>query len=49
MGSVALNAVAGRPRHEAYGFEPTSLTQLCKDCHDVHARVDDMVVDVIDA
>ena len=44
MGSVALNAVVGRPREE-YGFEPTSLSQLRKGCYDVHARVDDMNVD----
>ena len=44
MGSVALNAVVGRPREE-YGFEPTSLDQLRKGCYNVHARVDDMDVD----
>ncbi len=43
MGSVALNAVVGRPREE-YGFEPTALEQLRKGCFDVHARVDDMNV-----
>ncbi|HEX7811309.1 MAG TPA: amidohydrolase, partial [Burkholderiales bacterium] len=36
MGSVALNAVVGRPREE-YGFEPTNLSQLRKGCYDVHA------------
>ena len=46
MGSVALNAVVGRPREE-YGFEPTSLDQLRKGCYDVHARIDDMDVDGI--
>jgi predicted TIM-barrel fold metal-dependent hydrolase len=48
MGSVALNAVVGRPREE-YGFEPTNLNQLRKGCYDVHARVDDMDVNGIAA
>lgn len=46
IGSVALNAVVGRPREE-YGFEPTNLNQLRKGCYDVHARVDDMNVNGI--
>jgi hypothetical protein len=41
MQSVALNAVTGRV-HEEYGMKPTSLDQLRKGCHDVHARVGDM-------
>ena len=48
QGSVALNAVVGRPREE-YGFEPTNLDQLRKGCYDVHARVDDMDVNGIAA
>lgn len=48
IGSVALNAVVGRPREE-YGFEPTALTQLRKGCYDVHARIDDMDVNGIAA
>src|SRR3954447_18117364 len=48
MGSVALNAVVGRPREE-YGFEPTNLSQLRKGCYDVHARVDDMDINGIAA
>lgn len=48
IGSVALNAVVGRPREE-YGFEPTNLNQLRKGCYDVHARIDDMNVNGIAA
>jgi predicted TIM-barrel fold metal-dependent hydrolase len=41
METVALNAVAGRPREE-YGMEPQSLDEVRPGCYDVHERVKDM-------
>jgi predicted TIM-barrel fold metal-dependent hydrolase len=41
MESVALNAVAGRPKEE-YGMEPNSLDEVRPGCYDVHERVKDM-------
>ncbi|HZQ85359.1 MAG TPA: amidohydrolase family protein [Acidimicrobiales bacterium] len=41
METVALNAVAGRPREE-YGMEPNSLDEVRPGCYDVHERVKDM-------
>jgi predicted TIM-barrel fold metal-dependent hydrolase len=39
--TVALNAVAGRPKSE-YGMEPQSLDEVRPGCYDVHERVKDM-------
>jgi predicted TIM-barrel fold metal-dependent hydrolase len=39
--NIALNAVAGRPRHR-FGMEPTSFEEIRPGCYDVHARVRDM-------
>jgi len=39
--TVALNAVAGRPKEE-YGMEPQSLEEVRPGCYDVHERVKDM-------
>ena len=41
METVALNAVAGRPKDE-YGMEPQSLDEVRPGCYDVHERVKDM-------
>jgi predicted TIM-barrel fold metal-dependent hydrolase len=41
METVALNAVAGRPKEE-YGMEPQSLDEVRPGCYDVHERVKDM-------
>lgn len=46
--TIALNAVAGRPREE-YGLEPYRYDQLLPGCYDVDARVKDMDVDNIQA
>ena len=39
--TVALNAVAGRPKEE-YGMEPQSLDEVRPGCYDVRERVKDM-------
>jgi predicted TIM-barrel fold metal-dependent hydrolase len=39
--TVALNAVAGRPKEE-YGMEPQGLDEVRPGCYDVHERVKDM-------
>ncbi|MBV8691117.1 MAG: amidohydrolase [Actinobacteria bacterium] len=41
METVALNAVAGRPKEE-YGMEPNSLDEVRPGCYDVHERIKDM-------
>lgn len=46
--TIALNAVAGRPREE-YGLEPYRYDQLLPGCYDVHERVKDMDQDHIQA
>lgn len=46
--SVAMNAVAGRPREE-YGMEPTSFEQLREGCFDPKARLGDMDVNGVAA
>jgi len=41
VGSVALNAVAGRPPDE-YGMEPISLNEIRPGAYDIHERIKDM-------